>query len=92
MRIGGDDLRAEYLSQEVKGVGVCVRVVSVPGEASLVRPSLAAVLVRHILLYGSAAVRRHACGLGPAPPLGDPLRDGGLVGSGQPAQLRGLAS
>jgi hypothetical protein len=28
--VGGDDLRAEFASQEVKGVGVCVRVVSVP--------------------------------------------------------------
>ena len=54
--------------------------------------AVAAVLIRHILLCGSAAMRRHARGLGPAPSFGDPLRDGGLVGSGQPAQMRGLAS
>ena len=35
MRVSGDDLRAEHVSQEVKGVGVCVRVVSVPRQGSI---------------------------------------------------------
>jgi hypothetical protein len=52
---------------------------------------VAAVLIRRILLYGPAAVRRLACGLGPAPSFGDPLRDKGGLGSGQSAQGGGLA-
>ena len=50
----------------------------------------AAVLVCRALLYGPAAVRRLACGLGPAPPFGGPLRDEGGLGSGEPAQGGGL--
>jgi len=49
------------------------------------------VLIRRILLAGPAAVRRLACGLGPAPSFGGPLRDEGVVGSGEPAQGGGLA-
>ena len=48
-------------------------------------------LIRRILLAGPAAVRRLACGLGPAPSFGGPLRDEGVVGSGEPAQGGGLA-
>ena len=40
---------------------------------------------------GPAAVRRLACGLRPAPSFGGPLRDEGVVGSGEPAQGGGLA-
>ena len=47
--------------------------------------------IRRILLGGPAAVRRLACGLGPAPSFGGPLRDEGVVGSGEPAQGGGLA-
>ena len=36
-------------------------------------------------------MRRLACGPGPAPSFGGPLRDEGLVGSGEPAQGGGLA-
>ena len=36
-------------------------------------------------------MRRLACDLGPAPSFGGPLRDEGLVGSGEPAQGGGLA-
>jgi hypothetical protein len=51
---------------------------------------VAAVLIRRVLSGGPAAVRRLACGLGPAPSFGGPLRDEGLVGSGEPAQGAGL--
>jgi hypothetical protein len=51
---------------------------------------VAAVLIRRIGLCGPAAVRRLACGLGPAPSFGGPLRDEGAVGSGEPAQGGGL--
>ena len=50
----------------------------------------AAVLIRRIRLGGSAAARRLAGGLGPAPSFGGPLRDEGVVGSGEPAQGGGL--
>jgi len=36
-------------------------------------------------------VRRLVCGVGPAPSFGGPLRDEGVVGSGEPAQGGGLA-
>jgi hypothetical protein len=52
---------------------------------------VAAVLIRRVLLGGPAAVRRLACGLGPAPSFGGPLRNEGVVGSGEPAQGGGLA-
>jgi len=52
---------------------------------------VAAVLIRRILLGGPTAVRRLACGLGPAPSFGGPLRDEGIVGPGEPAQGGGLA-
>ena len=48
-------------------------------------------LIRRILLCGQAAVRRLACALGAAPAFGGPLRDEGVVGSGEPAQGGGLA-
>ena len=51
----------------------------------------AAVLIRRVLSGGTAAVRRLACGLGPASSFGGPLRDEGVVGSGEPAQGGGLA-
>ena len=47
--------------------------------------AVAAVLIRHIWLYGPA-MRRHACGLGPAPSFGDPLGDKHLTRPGIPAQ------
>ena len=53
--------------------------------------AVAAVLIGRILLCGPAAVRRLACGLGPAASFGGPLRDEGVVGSGEPAQGGGLA-
>ena len=49
------------------------------------------VLIRRILSGGPAAVRRLACGLGPAPSFGGPPRDKGVVGSGEPTQGGGLA-
>jgi hypothetical protein len=51
---------------------------------------VAAVLIRRIRLGEPAAVRRLACGLGPAPSFGGPSRDEGVVGSGEPAQGGGL--
>ena len=48
-------------------------------------------LIRRIPLRASAAMRRLACGLGPAPSFGGPVRDEGVVGSGEPAQGGGLA-
>ena len=48
-------------------------------------------LIRRVLSGGTAAVRRLACGLGPASSFGGPLRDEGVVGSGEPAQGGGLA-
>ena len=71
---------------------MCVSVQCVPrrGLAHAWRP-WPAVLIRRILLYGPAAVRRLACGLGPAPSFGGPLRDEGVVASGEPAQGGGLA-
>jgi hypothetical protein len=48
--------------------------------------AVAAVLIHHFLLYGSAAMRRVACGLRPAPSFGDPLRDKRLTRPGIPAQ------
>ena len=53
--------------------------------------AVAAVLIRHLLLCRPAAMRRLACGLRPAPAFGGPLRDDGVVGSGEPAQGGGLA-
>jgi hypothetical protein len=52
---------------------------------------VAAALIRRILLGGPTAVRRLAYGLGPPPSFGGPLRDEGVVGSGEPAQGGGLA-
>ena len=40
---------------------------------------------------GPAAVKRLACALRPAAPFGGPLRDEGVVGSGESAQGGGLA-
>jgi hypothetical protein len=57
VRVGGDDRRAECVSEEVKGVGVRVREVSAAGPRSCLA-AVAAVLVRRILLCGKAAVRR----------------------------------
>ena len=42
-------------------------------------------------LQAASAMRWHARGLGPAPSLGDPPGDQGLVGAGQPEELGGLA-
>ena len=47
---------------------------------------MAAVLIRHLPLHGSATMRRYACGLGAASSLGDPPRDQFRVGPGLPAQ------
>jgi len=62
-----------------------------PGWARSCLAGVAAGLIRRILLCGPAAVRRLACGLGPAPSFGGPSRDEGVVGSGEPAQGGGLA-
>jgi len=71
---------------------VCVSVQGpFPGAASLMPGWVAAVLIRRSLLGGPAAMTRLACGLGPAPSFGGPLRDEGVVGSGEPAQGGGLA-
>ena len=73
-------------------MSVRVRAVSVPRQGvTHAGLAVAAVLIRRILLGGPAAVRRLACGLGPAPSFGGPLRDEGVVGSGEPAQGGGLA-
>ena len=62
VRVGGDDRRAERVSQEVKGV-VCVSVQGpFPGGRRSCLAGVAAVLIRRILLGGPAAVRRLACG------------------------------
>ena len=71
---------------------MCVRGVPVPGRGlAHVLAAMAAVLIRRILLGGPATMRRLACGLRPAPSFGDPLRNEGVVGSGEPAQGGGLA-
>ena len=92
-RVGGDDRRAECVPEQVKGVSVRVRGVFVPRRGlAHALAGVAAVLIRRIWLGGpAAAVRRLACGLGPAPSFGGPVRDEGVVGSGEPAQGGGLA-
>ena len=72
---------------------VCVSVECMfPGGAPLMSGwGGAAVLIRRILSGAPAAVRRLACGPGPAPSFGGPLRDEGGLGSGEPAQGGGLA-
>lgn len=61
VRVGGDDRRAECVSEQVQGVGVCIRVVCVPGRAPLMPGWVAAVLIRRILLCGHVppAIRPH---------------------------------
>ena len=71
---------------------MCVSVwCSFPGEPRLCLAAVAAVLIRRIVLGGPAAMRRLAGGLGPAASFGGPVRDEGVVGSGEPAQGGGLA-
>jgi hypothetical protein len=73
-------------------VGVRVRAGFVPRRGlAHALAGVAAVLIRRILSGGPAAVRRLACGLGPAPSFGGPLRDEGVAGPGEPAQGGGLA-
>ena len=62
-----------------------------PAGLCLCLAAVAVALIRRSLLCGPPAVRRLACGLGPAPSFGGPLRDEGVVGSGEPAQGGGLA-
>jgi len=51
VRVGRDDLRAEHVSQEVQGVDVCVRAVSVPRQPSA-----------HAQIYGAADLREVSSG------------------------------